>query len=370
MAVYKPKGKDWYRIDVYDSSGKRHRKKVAGSKKLAEMAEANFLIKKAKQEFLGIVEQEPTRFKDYAQEYLEFFKANYAAASFIRKTYAVGHVLKSWGEKYLHEITPKMFEEFKMNRLKKGVKSSTINTDLAYLKSMFTKAVEWGYLKESPAKNVKNFKVSNGTPRFLTRDEADKLMEALKRSNNLFMYYLVGVGIHTGMRKGELLNLKWGHVDFELGMVRVVSDDEHHTKNYESRTIPMCEKLRALLMDVPRHRESAYVFPGIKLGTFNDISESLRNGFVRSGITVTRGMGLHTLRHTFASWLVMAGVDLRTVQVLMGHKDIKQTMRYAHLSPNHLTGAVENLDQSPTPSPPRRPELRLVKGFKHVAEVA
>jgi integrase len=345
-------------VDVYDHAGRRIRKKVCGSKKLAEQAEADLKVKIAKEEFLGIVDQKKILFKDFAQDYLNFFKANRARSSYNRLKSTLGSVMESWEGKYLHEITTAIVERTRMERLKK-VKPITVNSDMAYLGGLFSAAVKWDYLKESPLKGIKDLRVPKNHPRFLTREEADNFMEALRKSNNLYIRSLVGVALHTGMRKGELFNLKWAHVDFERGLVRVVSDDEHHTKNYESRVIPMNDALVSFLEDVPRHRESPYVFPGIKLGVFRDVQESFCNALERAGIPRTPRMGLHTLRHTFASWLVMSRVDLYTVMELMGHRDIKTTMIYAHLAPGHLKEAVDNLDRHYTRP---APHLRIVKG--------
>jgi integrase len=360
MAVRKPKGRSYWMVDLYDHAGRRIRRKVGGSKKLAEQVEADLKVKIARQEFLGIVDQKKILFKDFAEEYQTFFKASRAYSSFDRLKSTLGTVMVFWGDKFLHEISTSMIEEAKIRRLRK-VKPITVNSDMAYLGGLFSAAVKWGYLKESPLKGIKDLRVSKSHPRFLTREEADRFLEALRKSNNLYICSLVGVALHTGMRKGELFNLKWAHVDFERGVIGVVSDDEHHTKNYESRVIPMNDALRDFLMRVPRHRESPYVFPGIKLGVFKDVQESFVNALDRAGIARIPRMGLHTLRHTFASWLVMSGVDLFTVRELLGHKDIKTTMVYAHLAPGHLKSAVDALY---APDNRKRVRLRLVKGHK------
>ena len=145
--------------------------------------------------------------------------------------------------------------------------------------------------------------------------------------------------LNTGFRRAELLSLTWQDVDFERGLVTVQAA---YAKNGERRSIPMNRKLRTLFEErkitgpkssklfLNRHGE-AY-----KLATtvFND---AIR----RAGI---ENFHFHDLRHTFASRLVMRGVDLRTIQALMGHKTINMTLRYAHLAPDHLKRAVEVLD--------------------------
>ncbi|MBM3300534.1 MAG: site-specific integrase [Deltaproteobacteria bacterium] len=143
------------------------------------------------------------------------------------------------------------------------------------------------------------------------------------------------------MRKGEILTLRWDNVDMKRGIIQVASGKDGHTKNYETRTIPMNRSLRVFLGKHPRRIDTAYVFSGASGKPFTKTNYHFGRAVKRAGIDHVR---FHDLRHTFASHLVMKGVDLRTVQELLGHKDLRMTMKYAHLAPDHMRKAVEVLD--------------------------
>lgn len=144
----------------------------------------------------------------------------------------------------------------------------------------------------------------------------------------------------TGMRLGELINLEWKDVDFERKVISIKVKDFWEPKNSRPRAIPMTNKLLEVLNAV--NKSTRWVFAtrnGNQLNR-NHLRESLAKLCMKIGIEPAN---IHTFRHTFASHLVMSGVDLPTVQKLMGHSDIKTTMVYAHLAPEHLKGAVEKL---------------------------
>ena len=139
------------------------------------------------------------------------------------------------------------------------------------------------------------------------------------------------------MRKGEIFNLKWHDIDWNNGLIHLL-----RTKNNEKREIPFNETVRGILIRIKRNPESPYVFSSFKGKPFVDIKKSFHTALTKAGINDFR---FHELRHTFASQLVMSGVDLLTVKELLGHKNIEMTLRYSHLSCNHKKQAVKALDQ-------------------------
>jgi site-specific recombinase XerD len=168
---------------------------------------------------------------------------------------------------------------------------------------------------------------------------------------------IVTVSLKTGLRRGELFALEWGDVDFDSGLIRV-----RDSKNGQARHIPMGAKVRhALRTQKQRGRRlidgkmSPFVFPASNGGPRKTIRNGLEESLKRAG--VNRHIRPHDLRHTFASHLVMKGVDLRTVAELMGHRDIRVTMRYAHLAPDHLRAAVSVLDEPAAPSGTKASEV-------------
>ena len=339
MGVFKKQGNWW--IDFYHQ-GKRIRRKVGPSKKVAEMALADVQVKKAKKEFLGVCEPKKILFKDFAEQYLEYSKANKAVSSYQRdRTIVNTHLVQAWGEIDLVRITPRLIEDYKVQRLGK-VTPATFNREFNTIKNLFRKAVEWGYLRENPTVPVKWIKTGKQAVRFLSDDEIQRLIAACAASGHAQFYGIVVVALNTGMRKGEILRLRWSDVDFKRRQIRVVSSEDGNTKNYDSRVIPMNRSVENLLRKHPRRLDSPYVFPGESGQMFNKTNYHFTKAVKRSGIPHAR---FHDLRHTFASHLVMKGIDLRTVQELLGHKDMRMTLKYAHLAPDHVRKAVEILDE-------------------------
>jgi len=149
------------------------------------------------------------------------------------------------------------------------------------------------------------------------------------------------------MRKSEILGLRWGdNVDLRAGFILLSQD---MTKNGERKEIPINQTLRETLEGIPRHPTSPYVFHDPVTGNrYKDIKRSFKTALKKAEI---RDFRFHNLRHCFASHLVMAGIDLATVKELMGHKDFKMTLRYAHLAPSHKVKAVDTLDNILTAKP-------------------
>lgn len=340
-SVFKRNG-HWY-IGYY-YGGKRFRKKIGKDKKVAELALMDAELKMAREIHLDIVEKKEILFEVFAEEYLTFCKANVSKSSYYRDDMIVhGCFVPVWKGKLLGTITTKNIEDYKTSRLS-SVKAATVNRELSTLKAMFRQAVLWDYLRKNPAKPVKFFKLPKPTFRFLSQDEIDLFLDACKRSTSQPLYPVVVTALRTGMRQGEIFHLRWEDIDFKRGIINVVSREDAQTKNYESRTIPMTPFLAETLRQYPRRLDSPYVFckaNGKPIDCLRAFRRTLTKLKKDQGIPHFR---FHDLRHTFASHLVMKGVDIRTVQELIGHKDIRMTMRYAHLAPDHLKNAIYLLD--------------------------
>jgi integrase len=215
-----------------------------------------------------------------------------------------------------------------------------VNRELAFLRRVFNVAIEDQKVDINPVRPKAFFRENNQRVRFLTNDEEARLRAALDPSH----WPLVAVAIHTGLRRSEQFHLRWEHVDFANGILTVP-----RSKHGGARRVPMNDTVRELLRALPSRLKSAYVFPSATGETPLDACNFVRRVFVRA-LAAARidGFRWHDLRHTFASRLTMAGVDLRTVQELMGHKTLAMTLRYAHLSPAHQLDAVQRLNAEPT----------------------
>lgn len=336
MGIYK-KGNNWY-VDYY-LKGRRKRKKIGPSKKLAEQVLKDIQVKVAKGEYLGVFEEEKILFSDFAQRYLAFSRTNKAFSSYKRDLVSSNSFLPVFGEKYLFEIIPHMIEEYKTKRLQEGVTPATINRELSCLRHLFNKAIEWDYLTRNPLQGVKLLKEPPGRIRYLRTEEIERLLNTIDSFSNDIKSYLkpiVLIALNTGLRKGEILKLKWKDVDLIKKKITV-----NITKTNEIRDVPLNESLCQELSKMTQNQESEYLFCNKRAEPFENVRNSFDRALKIAGIDDFR---FHDLRHTFASYLVMSGCDIRTVQQLMGHKDIKMTMRYSHLSRSHLQEAVERLD--------------------------
>lgn len=249
MSVYK-KGSNWY-IDYY-VKGQRKRKKVGPSKKLALQVLEDVHVKIVKQEYLGVYEEKNALIEDFAKHYLDYSKANKALSTYQRDQISMDHLISFFKGKYLYEVAPEMIEKYKATRLEK-VEPSPINRELACLKHMYTKAIAWGYVKINPAKSVKLFKEPPGRLRYLKPDEIDKLLAACPKH----IRPVVVTALNTGMRRGEILSLKWRHVDLENRKLTVAN-----SKNNESRVIPINQTLYRELQVLFKEAMGEYVFSG------------------------------------------------------------------------------------------------------------
>lgn len=328
MGVYK-RGDNWY-ID-YRVKGKRVRKKIGPSKRLAETALKDTVVKVAKGEFLGIYEEKKILFRDFAKEYLEYSKSNKSRNTFRSNTISVNKHFASLFDYYITDITPSMIEKFKSMRLEE-VKPATVNRDIACLKHMFTIANRWGYTKHNPTRGIKLFKEPPGRVRYLDNEEVDRLISECSWP----LRSIVVIALNTGMRKGEILSIKWSDIDFKNRILQV-----RETKNNERRIVTINNTLYQELSSIPRHINSLYVFYNKDGKPFKDVRKSFATALKRAKISDFR---FHDLRHTFASHLAMSGVSLKTIQQLLGHKDFSMTMRYAHLSEEYMQNAVQKLD--------------------------
>jgi integrase len=269
-----------------------------------------------------------------AEEYLEWVKRQRA---FVSKKCRVLQLVGVFGNHPLNSFSTQLVEKYQSERLVKN-KPASVNKTIAILKHMLAKAVEWEMISEEILKKVRKVKQipeNNKRLRFLSSEECQALIKAC----DPHLRPIVVTALNTGMRRGEILNLKWDQIDLKHGFILL-----EVTKNGERREIPINETLRRTLETLPRHIKGPYVFwHGEEGKPYGELKKSFKSALKRTGI---RDFTFHDLRHCFASHLVMAGCDLKTVQELLGHKTLTMTLRYAHLAPGHKVKAVGILDEA------------------------
>lgn len=276
--------------------------------------------------------------KDAIDKYLKYSKTNKAARTVVVDEYVLRKLLLSFFDSKnitdLKEVYLELLEDFKIERLA-AVEKITHNREITSIKAFFNMMVQWGYLRDSPAKYLKKLRLPVNVPRFLTKAELKNLLKAARGD----VKSIIQILLYTGLRRNELLYLRWQDIDMENKRVLVQNKEGFHTKNYQPRVIPMHGKLFPVFKRLAKEK-GQYVIPGLRSDIRIRVNYHIRDVAKKAKL---EGVTPHTLRHTFASQLAMAGVPIRTIQILMGHANITTTMIYAHLSPEHLQGAVEKL---------------------------
>ncbi|MDD5546307.1 MAG: tyrosine-type recombinase/integrase [Candidatus Omnitrophica bacterium] len=327
MGVYEKNG-NWY-IRYYIGD-KNVRRKVGPTKGLAEIALKKIKVAMAEGKYLDIKREQKIKFEEFADEYIKTHSKTNNKSWEQTDLHTVKCLKAFFAGKYLSEITPQMVEQFKAKRVTE-VKPATTNRALALLKSIFNKATAWNKFDgRNPVKGIKFYK-EHPRLRFLEREDITKLID----NNTEPLKSIVIIALNTGMRRGEIFNLKWHDIDFERGIISL-----YQTKNGEQRKVPMNEQVKQTIIAVRKTPDSPYIFCNKDKRPYCDIRKSFFTACDKCGIT---DFHFHDLRHTFASQLVMSGIDLNTVRELLGHKTIEMTLRYAHLSPDFKKRAVDIL---------------------------
>jgi len=236
----------------------------------------------------------------------------------------------------LTAITADRVSAYKAQRLAtklgdRTLSPAAVNRPLALLRHVLRLAKKWKVLSEVPEIDLE--KEPQGRLRWLTPEEAGRLLDACRRSRNAALVDLVEFTLFTGLRRGEALALTWDRVDRARGVIRL-----EVTKSGHRREVPLNANADAVLARRWSEGASGYVF-----GTRN--WNSFRTAWERAvEAAKLDDFRFHDLRHTFASWLVQRGRTLKEVQEALGHRTIAMTMRYSHLAPDHLRAAVAALD--------------------------
>ncbi|NIO20521.1 MAG: tyrosine-type recombinase/integrase [Candidatus Aenigmarchaeota archaeon] len=334
----RPKGSGIWWIRYTDQFGKLHREKVgpkslalsAYQKRKTEIREGKFFPEKVKR-------KREMLFEDMARLYLEeHSKVN--KISWKTDLRRFKRIINHFGNRPLSEITRQDIERFRAILLQ-DLKAATVNRYMALLKNLFNKAIVWGKCKHNPVRGINQFKEIHRI-RFLTEEEEGRLKSAFPDR----YWPWVEVALHTGLRQSEQFQLRWENVNFQTRIITIP-----RSKDGGTRHIPINDQVMEILGTFPSRLRTQWVFPSstgkTPMNARNFVQRVFYPALRKAEIKDFRW---HDLRHTFASRLVMAGEDLRTVQELMGHKTITMTQKYSHLSPAHLMKAVQRLVREPT----------------------
>lgn len=240
-------------------------------------------------------------------------------------------ICQSTNDPLVSDFTTRIFTDYRKKRMNgelyrtdsvKTISLRTLNLELVYLRAMFNELARLGeWNQPNPIGNIKQFKTDESEMAFLSNEQIKLLLDECANSNISNLLLMVTIGLSTGARWSEIANLK-------LTQIQPYKITYTKTKGRRNRTVPITKEL---YNQIPK--ENNKIFSGTHQNAFKRAIE-------RTGIELPDGQLTHVLRHTFASHFMMNGGNILVLQKILGHTDIKTTMRYAHLAPDHLEEAT------------------------------
>jgi site-specific recombinase XerD len=321
------RGSNIWWIQYFDGSGRRRREKVGLKSAAVKLVEKLRSDARAGFKMSENLRAKPVTFAQLVERTLAYSKAN--KRSYRQDVCRMKHLLEAFGNCQAESVTRGAVQQWLDSKAPQW-SLATRNRHVALLKLMYRLAEQDDVIKTNPVRLVRQSAEHNGRIRFLSDAEEGRLRTVIQKSYAEHLPELE-VAMNTGMRAGEQYSREWPDIDFGASTIRL-----SQTKNGRCRFVHLNTRaVAALRMLEDRSLGTGRVIPTLKPRWFTQaVREAKLEDFT-----------WHDLRHTFASRLVMAGVDLRTVQELLGHRSIVMTMRYAHLSPEHSQKALEKLCQ-------------------------
>lgn len=310
------------------------------STKTSDLATAKKFMQDFKKKKLDkIVEDvQGKTFQFYMFEFAKLYEHTYTKNTYYDMANSLKRFNKFASNIPLQDITNHTLQKFMQERIK--ISPVTANKELRYLKTFFNKAVLNEWIDTNPTKNIKQVKIPQKMPLYFTEKDFDTLLNVI--GNQDFKDFLV-IAVYTGMRLSEIINLQWNQIiDFQMILL---DNNSHITKSKKIRSIPVNPKVKEMLLKRAENIKSHYVF------TYLDkpVAE-MEAGFINHKFkkylrktNLNQKLHFHSLRHTFASWLVQKNVPIQTVSQLLGHSSLQVTQIYAHLNINNLQSAVNAL---------------------------
>ena len=328
MGVHKLKG-PYYYADYRDFNGVRRRLSLQTENKQVALLKYQELIRRRN----AVKERFPVNitwqaFKDKLLYYMSVEKARNTVT---HTKLAIRYLEEIKKPRYLQDVTPELVQKYKEHLLTKGVSKNHINRLVQCINTAMRMGEKWKFVPKQDWSLISELKVPRGRVVFHTPEEIDKLLNACPSDT---WRLVVLLGADAGLRRGEIMNLRWEDVDFNNNQLYIAPNK---TEYY--RYVPMTESLRNALQRAKIGAESDFV---VQFGRVRSI-DSLTACYHKIAQAAGVHSFLHKLRHTFASQLVQNGVELYTVCQLLGHRTIQMTEIYAHLAPANLHKAVFNL---------------------------
>lgn len=332
MKIYQKKNSKWV-ID-FTYKNRRIRRVIGESKRDAEAAMIRIKNDILTEKYGFTKPKKAILFKKFAKDYFELHSREKKSCETDR--FHIERLKSFFNGKYLSSITPELVEIYKSKR-KKEVSSATVNRELACLKNMFSKAIDWEKAEHNPVKRVEFFRENSIKERILADEEINRLMEAADCSESEYLKLFLIIALNTGMRRSEILSLKRENINFAQRFILI-----EDSKIGKSRKVPMNKIVAVAIKKIDQANE--YIFFNQKTKTrVKNVIKSFMTACNRAGI---KGVNIHALRHTAATKMINeAGVDVVTAGRILGHSSIKMTLRYCHPSEETMQRAVEKLGE-------------------------
>lgn len=332
MTISKRNGKFYCRFQL---NGERHHKLCAGATSIKEAEKIENAFKyKLQQQQNGII---PRDLKNITinklfKMYLEYSETN--KKSYDSDVSRTKLIKQYFGETTLiKDITPEKVEKFKVFLLDQNRSTMTVNRYLEQIKTAFRMAVDNNYLLKNPCQNIKKFPVKNYSVRYLKPDEEERLFKVLPE----YLKGIVIVALNTGLRKSNILELRWEQINFDFNFIEVLEN-----KGNKHLLIPLNEKLIQFFNNKPDMERKGYIFINPETGLpYKDIKKAWSTALEKANIENFR---FHDLRHTVGTRLAEQLVPVNVIKELLGHSDVHTTMRYVHCTQGAKLEALNKLN--------------------------
>lgn len=275
----------------------------------------------------------------FTDQYLSYSETQHRPNTTRTAKSTLREFLKYTGNIMLNEISARNTEQFISHKAKE-CNPFTLRKHYVTLKSIFATAERWKYVSTNPMKGIPKPKLPEQIPLYFTRQDFSILLKAMGNDNDF--KELCVFAVLSGLRQSEIAQLSWANIDFENRIIRVRNSDSFITKSGKNRAVPINDYLYKILIFKQSHATSSLIFArNGKPYRHEFISKRLKKYIRQAGLDDR--LHFHSLRHTFASWLVQDGASLYEVKTLLGHVDMRTSMIYAHLQPELMHTTVNKL---------------------------
>jgi integrase len=312
-------------------------KRIFRSTHTADIEPAKAALLELSRDILPKKKEKLTLFQ-FREQYLPYARTNLAPGTVLLYDGALRSFVRILGDKRMDVYKSFDIERFKTLRLADGVSPAKVNMDFRSVKAFFQMAVKWDMIRRNPFAGVKQLRIPQMRPVFLSKEEFGKVASAIPHQ---WFRDLVTFAVMTMMRVGEIVNLSWESVDLANRVIQVENKVDFRVKSRRPRTIPMNDWVYQLLFAQTDRSGYVFRFPDGRKLNIGYVSSKFKDHVKASGIR--QDIHFHSLRHTGASWLVQDGVSIYAVQRLLGHSNIQVTMGYSHLVSGELHEVVNRI---------------------------